>query len=86
MFVKPFSPRPDPSGNEVQLELILINSSLTLSPVRLIRNHSMGLVHVFHRRGELPLDLGTDAWASRRRPGRPNDPHIVAETFHEHNW
>ena len=85
MFVKPFSPRPDPSGNEVQLELILINSSLTLSSLRLIRNRSMGFVHVFHRRGEPLPARGANSTAAGRSATHRNDPHMVAEALCKHN-
>jgi hypothetical protein len=66
MFVKPFSSRADPSGNGVQRELIVVNSTLTLCPVRLIRNRSIRLVHVFHSPGE-------PSWGRRRfcPTGRP---------------
>lgn len=67
MFVKPFSSHADPSGNGLQRELIIVNSTLTLFPVRLIRNRSILLVHVFHRLGE-PFRSADGALATGRGP------------------
>src|SRR3954469_13532818 len=41
----------DPAGNGIRVELIAINSTLILCPIRRIRNRSTRVVPRFHSRG-----------------------------------